>query len=290
MGRFRGGFRDQGVEMGVFSDADAVKSMSVMEGHSVTLNSGVTEVQKDDDIEWRFNSILIAKANIPPGKEERFRDRLKLDRTGSLTITNTRTTDSGLYKLTIIVGDKEIIKIFSVTVDGVFSDTDAVKSMSVMEGDSVTLNSGVTEVQKDDDIEWRFNSILIAKANIPQYGKEERFRDRLKLDRTGSLTITNTRTTDSGLYKLTVIVEYNEIINTFNVTVDANPSTSAPTITPQHPSLSESENQQTPSPPPVSVSLIVPISSAVAGSLMILAGFGIFWICKKHRKTDNEKF
>ncbi|CAM4659157.1 unnamed protein product [Leuciscus chuanchicus] len=170
---------------------------------------------------------------------------------------------------------------------GVFSDADAVKSMSVMEGDSVTLNSGVTEVQKDDDIEWRFNSILIAKANIPQYGKEERFRDRLKLDRTGSLTITNTRTTDSGLYKLTVIVAYNEIINTFNVTVDANPSTSAPTITPQHPSLSESENQ-TPSPPPVSVSLIVLISSAVAGSLMILAGFGIFWICRKSRKTDNE--
>ncbi|XDV23348.1 hypothetical protein PO909_027948 [Leuciscus waleckii] len=174
---------------------------------------------------------------------------------------------------------------------GVFSDTAEVKS--VMEGDSVTLNSGVTEVQKDDDIEWRFNSILIAKANIPQYGNEERFRDRLKLDRTGSLTITNTRTTDSGLYKLTVIVGYNEIINTFNVTVDANPSTSAPTITPQHPSLSESENvkesdQQTPSPPPVSVSLIVPISSAVAGSLMIVAAVGIFWICKKHRKTDQQ--
>ncbi|XDV23352.1 hypothetical protein PO909_027951 [Leuciscus waleckii] len=138
-----------------------------------------------------------------------------------------------------------------------------------MEGHSVTLNSGVTEEQKDDDIEWRFNSIRIAKANIPQYGKEERFRNRLKLDRTGSLTITNTRTTDSGLYKLSIIVGDKEIIKIFSVTVD------------------ESE-QQTPSPPPVSVSLIVPISSAVAGSLMILAGFGIFWICRKSRKTDNE--
>ncbi|XDV23350.1 hypothetical protein PO909_027950 [Leuciscus waleckii] len=145
-----------------------------------------------------------------------------------------------------------------------------------MEGDSVTLNSGVTEVQRSDYIEWRFNSILIAKANIPQYGKEERFRDRLKLDRTGSLTITNTRTTDSGLYKLSIIVGDKEIIKRFSVTVYATTT------------LTLQSDQQTPSPPPVSVSLIVPISSAVAGSLMILAGFGIFWICRKHRKTDNE--
>ncbi|CAM4660025.1 unnamed protein product [Leuciscus chuanchicus] len=37
--------------------------------------------------------------------------------------------------------------------------------------------------------------------------------------------------------------------------------------------------------PPVSVSLIVLIS---AGSLMIVAGFGIFWICKKCRTIDTE--
>ncbi|CAM4660065.1 unnamed protein product [Leuciscus chuanchicus] len=38
--------------------------------------------------------------------------------------------------------------------------------------------------------------------------------------------------------------------------------------------------------PPVSVSLIVLIST---GSLMIVAGFGIFWICRKCRKIDKGK-
>ncbi|XDV23457.1 hypothetical protein PO909_028031, partial [Leuciscus waleckii] len=52
---------------------------------------------------------------------------------------------------------------------------------------------------------------------------DERFRDRLKLDeKTGSLTITNTRTTDSGLY--TVTSSRTETpLNTFNLTIYARP-------------------------------------------------------------------
>jgi len=34
--------------------------------------------------------------------------------------------------------------------------TDEVKSVSVMEGDSVCLNTDVTEIQKDDYIVWMF--------------------------------------------------------------------------------------------------------------------------------------
>ncbi len=51
---------------------------------------------------------------------ERFRDRLKLDhQTGSLTITNTRTTDSGLYKVILSTWcDSEMEKIFNVSVHG----------------------------------------------------------------------------------------------------------------------------------------------------------------------------
>ncbi len=101
---------------------------------------------------------------------------------------------------------------------------DAVKSVSVTEGESVTLEIDVTT---DNEIEWIFGhkQILIALINR-QSGKRKviddaldgRFRDRLKLEQTGSLTITDTRTTDSGLYK--VIGSSTETpLNTFNLTV-----------------------------------------------------------------------
>jgi len=75
-----------------------------------------------------------------------------------------------------------------------------------MEGDSVTLKYH-TERKKHGEIIWYFKNISIAEITGDQskictdVQCKERFRDRLKLDhQTGSLTIMNTRTTDSGLY------------------------------------------------------------------------------------------
>ncbi|XDV23866.1 hypothetical protein PO909_028240 [Leuciscus waleckii] len=92
---------------------------------------------------------------------------------------------------------------------GVFSE-----SVSVMEGDSVTLNSDLTKIHEDDDILWKFGAkkSLIAKISL---GKkifstfndvpDGRFRDRLKLDHeSGSLIITNTTTEHAGDYKLEI--------------------------------------------------------------------------------------
>ncbi|XDV11674.1 hypothetical protein PO909_000545, partial [Leuciscus waleckii] len=123
----------------------------------------------------------------------RFRDRLKLDdQTGSLIITNTRTEDTGGYYLQINSERKRFILI-------VF---DEVESESVIEGDSVSLNSPLTEMKDDDVIQWRFGdeNTVIAEINkradrITVYDDvlDGRFRDRLKLDKqTGSLTITDT--------------------------------------------------------------------------------------------------
>ncbi len=113
---------------GVFdsSDADEVKSVSVTEGDNVTLNTDVTEVQRDDLILWMFNInnsdtriAEIHRKNIYiDDSTVIFGDRLQIDsQTGSLTIRNIRTEHSGLYKLTIIKA-AVTYKIFSVAVYG----------------------------------------------------------------------------------------------------------------------------------------------------------------------------
>ncbi|XP_048038307.1 CD48 antigen-like isoform X2 [Megalobrama amblycephala] len=95
----------------------------------------------------------------------------------------------------------------------VFGD-DAVKSVSVKEGDSVALNTNLTEMMDDDVIQWRYgtNNTLIAEISVLEDSMtvyddvlDGRFRDRLKMDhQTGSLTITNTTTEHYGDYKLKI--------------------------------------------------------------------------------------
>ncbi|XP_051978019.1 uncharacterized protein LOC127639809 [Xyrauchen texanus] len=95
-------------------------------------------------------------------------------------------------------------------VEGVFSaETDEVM-MSVMEGDSVTLQIDVTQIHGNETLLWTFNgqSDFIAKIDreyneISVAGNDDgRFRNRLKVDQIGSLNITNIRTEDSGPYSL----------------------------------------------------------------------------------------
>ncbi len=103
-------------------------------------------------------------------------------------------------------------------------DADEV-SVSVMVGDSVTLNTDVTEVPNYTKIIWRFDDEIIARMNEVDgnpsiyYGLVAIFRDRLKLDKqTGSLTITNIRTEHIGCYSVDIKSE-DAKLKTFRVTV-----------------------------------------------------------------------
>nr|XP_055073032.1 uncharacterized protein LOC129452994 [Misgurnus anguillicaudatus] len=109
---------------------------------------------------------------------------------------------------------------------GVFGDE--VKSVSVMEGDSLTLHTDTK--LKRDLIEWRFgpSKTCIAKIikglnkisiNIDDF--DVRFRDRLQVNnQTGDLTITNITTQHAGDYKMSISGTH-KISNRFNVTVYA---------------------------------------------------------------------
>ncbi|XP_059424653.1 uncharacterized protein LOC132159067 [Carassius carassius] len=223
----------------VVSDMET-KTMFVMDGDSVTLQYGIWPPFDEDGVLWRTKDFVaermgyrdahfrdICKDILCKDHNKRLKDRLNRD--GSLTLTNTTVTDSGEYNLMIQRlrgGDSS--GFYLVIVPGFFSfDTDGV---SVMEGDSVTLHTG-EQTNQERSIEWYFNSTHIAKiceypclscTDVQCNKGNERFRDRLKLDhQTGSLTITTIRTTDSGLYTLQISSSRFSIMRSFSVTVNS---------------------------------------------------------------------
>ncbi|XP_058615561.1 uncharacterized protein LOC131529722 isoform X2 [Onychostoma macrolepis] len=211
--------------------------VSVLEGDSVTLYTDIETIQQEE-IRWYFNDFCIADITGDQSKNSTdvqcnngakiFRNRLKVNyMTGSLTITNISTTDSGLYKLQINSSSDSLLQLFSVSVYYA-PEQDKMKTKSVMEGDSVILDPGVVRTT-NYLMKWIFNDIRIAEINgdlsfictdVQCLYADVRFRGRLKLNHmTGSLTITNTRTTDSGLYYLLITTIRFSILKSFSVDV-----------------------------------------------------------------------
>ncbi len=94
---------------------------------------------------------------------------------------------------------------------GVFGDTDEVKSVSVVKGDAVTLQTGLNK-ERYEVILCNFNDIRIAMYDrdigaICLYdGVGGIFRNRLKVDNeTASLTIRYTTTEHTGCYEADII-------------------------------------------------------------------------------------
>ncbi|XDV23278.1 hypothetical protein PO909_027922 [Leuciscus waleckii] len=205
--------------------ADGVKTVIVMEEDSVTLNTNVTEIKRDDTILWMFgdDNSIIANMNEAAGifstkEDERFGDRLELDKqTGSLTIRNIRTEHTGLYQLKI-KSTTETTKRFSVTV------RDDVVSVSLMEGDTVTLQTGVTKIEKDDQILWKFGSALIAHLT---FTIDARWKNVVKLnDHTRDLIIRNIQIEHSGDYELEINNSSTILHKKFHIAVSELPPSS----------------------------------------------------------------
>nr|XP_055073562.1 hepatocyte cell adhesion molecule-like [Misgurnus anguillicaudatus] len=108
---------------------------------------------------------------------------------------------------------------------GVFGKTEV---KLVIEGDSVTLHTDLTEIQRDKEIEWWFKNTCIAKIKRsedinPIYDENDKTqRLRLKLNnQTGDLTITDIRSEDSGLYRLNIFIGNNQKVKDFSLTAYA---------------------------------------------------------------------
>uniref|UniRef100_A0A3B1JJ45 Ig-like domain-containing protein n=1 Tax=Astyanax mexicanus TaxID=7994 RepID=A0A3B1JJ45_ASTMX len=96
-----------------------------------------------------------------------------------------------------------------------FTAGEEVVKLQELEGNTVTLHTGLTGVQSDAHILWFYtsekldikivNSLIIRGEDITDY-YTDRFRDRLQLNRSsGSLTIRNISREDSGVYTLHII-------------------------------------------------------------------------------------
>ncbi|XP_073793160.1 uncharacterized protein isoform X4 [Danio rerio] len=207
------------------------KINAVKEGDSVTLHTNLTEIWKDDDIEWRYGEKgnLIAKYvggqnriyTYDVDLDGKFKGRLQLDpQTGDLTLRNIRTTDSGPYEVT---NRFSLNKMFSL--EGVSAEE--IQIVSAMVGDSVFLHTDVIEMLNYDVIRWKFGpqNALIAEINKLERsfrtldGDDGRFRHRLQLDQTGSLIIKNTGIKHSGLYEVDISSGKHTIHKTFNVNI-----------------------------------------------------------------------
>ncbi|XP_051760720.1 uncharacterized protein LOC127517971 isoform X7 [Ctenopharyngodon idella] len=196
-------------------------------GNNVTLNPD-TEIQRDDLILWMFGDEdnLIAqltgetKETTYADADERFRDKLQLDKnTGSLTIRNITSKNSGPYKLQIIsCSTRSFYKKFRV-----FMCCES--GPKTMIGECLILITDFN-IESDEKVQWSFGAKTLATgmngdSNKTSYCDDGRFRDRLELHhQTGSLTIKNTRTSDTGVYQLKFCSRFGKnICWEFSVTV-----------------------------------------------------------------------
>jgi len=98
---------------------DEVMSVSLMEGDSVTLQTGVAKTERDDQILWKFGNQGVLIANLNGIIDAKWKNVIKLnDHTGDLTIRNIQIQHSGDYDLEINNSTTILHRKFNIAVSG----------------------------------------------------------------------------------------------------------------------------------------------------------------------------
>ncbi|XP_050960410.1 uncharacterized protein LOC127161739 [Labeo rohita] len=174
---------------------------------------------------------LIAKIkggipNTYDGPDGIFKDSLDLEKqTGNLIIKNSTFKHAGCYEVKIRSSEGDTNKTFFVIIRGGFNvcnedmymmeeQEETVEYDEGIEGDSVHLITGLTEIPKDDEMQWLFrdenqqtSTIATIKGEINKTydGPDGIFKDSLELEKqTGNLKIKNSKFKHAGCYKLKI--------------------------------------------------------------------------------------
>ncbi|XP_067253075.1 CD48 antigen-like [Chanodichthys erythropterus] len=270
----------------VFAGTDAVKTAkSVTEEDSVTLESGVTKIERNALITWAFGHPGTKIADIDDAGsvstsddvlDGRFRDRLKLDhQTGSLTITNTRITDSGDYTVNI-KGTKTTTYRFSVTVYARLSVPVISRNCSSSSSSSSSSNCSLVCSAVNVGhvtLSWYKGNSLLSSISVSDLSislslpLEVEYQDK----NTYSCVLNNPISNQTQHLDITQLCQL------------------CPAPDPQstsHPTTNSTSNAT--SHLPDSRHMIALISAAAAGFLILIAAVGIFCYYRKHKKTDQE--
>lgn len=100
-------------------------------------------------------------------------------------------------------------------------------TLKVTEGETVELQTGVSQLQSDEKIQWRCGPKDVVIAELDGKTKEKSFNtndkqysQRLHLNhQTGTLTITNIKNTDAGGYELHIKSKNTTSYKKYNVLI-----------------------------------------------------------------------
>uniref|UniRef100_A0A8C1S4M1 Immunoglobulin domain-containing protein n=1 Tax=Cyprinus carpio TaxID=7962 RepID=A0A8C1S4M1_CYPCA len=141
------------------------------------------------------------------------------DQTPDLVISNIQSDQTGVYKVEINTISKVVHRKYCIAVG------DEMKIVSVKEGESVTLRTGAVDIQAFDLILWEYEDHPMAKIDrtlhqLPKNSVSSRFAGRLSQnENNGYLTISDSRSTDSGDYHLNMNNSAFTLQRTIRVTV-----------------------------------------------------------------------